>query len=314
MNQRTRVTSGRRDLYAAVNRDRIPLWISASNYYVLVVFAAAALFLIVWASLHDGYDDTPLIVAGIAAITFLSSLVLFREVVLRRYRGRALAARRLSHQLRLASGAKFSELSGNKISLQRNDEMLRDIRTKSDAAKVLGKLADAHKEVVDLCQEYLAVVTADISAARVGSPRIPVLRKGLGFASRRHRSHMLKWAEIKARSFTSEANNAASLSDKIQSAEEALSAVETAIEAYPAESTLVDSRGVLLVFLVSAKVKNSVEKAERADARGNHRKAVDHYSAALDDLKKYDIEFPERSAVYERIRSEMSRISKLANF
>jgi hypothetical protein len=296
-----------------VSGDRVPFWIPASNYYLLAGFSAGAVFLTVLGALYDGYDDTPWVVAGMAAAVFAASLFLFREVVLRRFRRRALAARRLSHQLRSTARVRYGEHTGTKITLQRNDEIIREIRTKSDAAKVLGKLAEAHKEVFDLCEQYLAAAAAEISSARPASPRIPALRKGSRFANARHRFHMLKWAEIKARSFTSEAGAAGRLNDKIEAAQEALDAVGRAMEVYPDEATLVDSRAVLRVFLFSARIKSSIEKAERANARGNAKRAVDHYREALSDLQNCEIEFSERDVIFERIQSEIGRISRLAD-
>lgn len=313
MDRRTRVASGERGLYPGVSRDRVPLWRPASNYYLLVVLIAAAVFLTVLGVLYDGADETPWIVASIAAAVFVAALFLFREVVLRRFRKRALAARRLSYQLRSAALGKQADNTVRKITLQRNQELLRDIRTKSDAAKVLGKLADAHEEVFHLCEQYLTAAAAEIASARPGSPRIPAMRKGSRFAAGRHRFHMLKWAEIKARSFTGEAGNPGRWNEKVDAANDALDAVERAIEVYPEEAALVDSGAVLRVFLVSARIKSSIEKAERADARGNKKRAVGYYRDALLDLQNCDIEFSEREVIFERLQSEIGRISKLAD-
>lgn len=312
MDRRTRVANGDRGLYRGVSGERVPFWIPALNYYLLVFLLAAGVFLTVLGALYDGYDETPWIVSGMSAAAFAASLFLFREVVLRRFRRRTLAARRLSHQLRLAAPIKFGP-NGNKLTLQRNEEILNDIRAKSEAAKVLVKLAEAHKEVFELCEQYLTMAASEISSARPGSPRIPALRKGSRFAGGRHRFHMLKWAEIKAHSFTSEAGNSGRLSDKIESAQQALDAVDLAMDVYPDEPALVDSHAVLRVFLVSARIKNSIQKAERASERGNNRKAVDHYREALSDLQNCDIEFSEREVMFERIQTEIGRISKSAD-
>jgi polyhydroxyalkanoate synthesis regulator phasin len=313
MDRKSTGADGERGLYPRTSKDHIPLWIPASNYYFLVIFFAAAVFLTVLAWLYDGYDDTPWIVGGISAAAFAASLILFREVILRRFRRRALAARRLSHQLRSATQRRGGGAAESKITLQRNVEILRDIRTKSDAAKVLGKLAEAHKEVSDLCEQYLTAAADEISSARPGSPRIPALRKGSKFAAGRHRFHMLKWAEIKARSFSVEAGSSVRLSDKLAAAEEALDAVDRAMRVYPEEAALVDSRGLLQIFLVSARIKDSIEKAERANAMGSSKQAVDHYREALSDLQNCGVEFSEREVIFERIRSEIGRISKLAD-
>ena len=201
----------------------------------------------------------------------------------------------------------------SKITLERNQQILREIRTKSDAAKVLGSLADAHKQVFDICEQYLTAASSEMSMARPGSPRIPALRKGSRYAEGRHRFHMLKWAEIKARSFTAEAEAAGDLKGKMQAAQEALDAVERAISVYPEESALADSRSVLRVFLVSARIKDSIDRAELADAEGRNEEAVRHYREALSDLQQCDVEFSEREVIFERIRSEIGRISSLAD-
>lgn len=313
MDRRTRIASGERGLYPGVSGDRIPFWIPASNYYLLVVFVAAGVFLTVLGALYDGSDDMPWFTASLASAMFVASLFLFREVVLRRYRRRALAARQLSRQLRSATAGRHHEGAGGKITLQRNEEILRDIRTKSEAAKVLVKLADAHKEVFDLCERYMNAAAAEISSARPGSPRIAALRKGSRFAAARHRSHMLKWAEIKARSFISETVNKGSLSEKAEAARDALQAVDRAREAYPDVTALIESRDVLNVFLVSARIKSSIEMAERANAKGNVKLAVEHYRGALLELQNCDVELSEREVIFERIRSEIGRISKLAD-
>ena len=310
MDRRARVISGERGLYPNAGGGHMPFWIPAPNYYFLVLFFTGILFFGVWAAVYDGADETPWIIAGAVSATFIASFVFFREVILRRVRRRALAARRLSHQLRSAAPSRRDGQGGSKFSLRRNEDLLKEIRAKSDAAKVLGKLADAHKEVFDLCEQYLTIAAAEISSARPGSPRIPAMRKGSKFASSRHRFHMLKWAEIKARSFPSEAGN---VNDGIVAAREALDAVDRAMNVYPEEEALIESRSVLRVFLVSARIKNSIESAERASAEGNASRAVEHYQDALSVLENGGVEFSERDVIFERIRSAIDRITKQAD-
>ncbi len=310
MERRTR-TANERGLYPG--RDRLPLWIPAPNYYLLVFLSCAAVFLIVLAALHDGYDETPWIIAGISAASMAASLFLFREIVLRRVRRRALAARRLSHHLRSVAPGRRDESESRKITLQRNQEILHEIRTKSDAAKVLGKFAEAHREIFDLCERYLTTAASEIASARPGSPRIPALRKGSKFAAARHRFHMLKWAEIKAHSFTSEAGGQGTLADKLEAAREALGAVDRAMGVYPDEPALVDSHAVLQVYMVSARIRESIGKAERAELSGDKKRAVGHYREALADLETSGVDFAEREMMFERLHSEIGRIIKLAD-
>lgn len=309
MGQRQRVISRNANAYARAETGRPPVRLSAVNYYFLAAFVSAGVFFIVWAFLHDGYDDTPIFIATISAVLCAGSFVLVREVVGRRTRKREAAAHRLSEHLRLVGGNHGRNERNGKLTLKRNEELLSEIRTKSEAAKILGKLADAHKEVFDLCEEYLTIAAAELSTAHPTSPRVPALRKGTLSASKRHRFHMLKWAEIKARSFTAQAADG-SMSAKIDAGHDALVAVDRAIEVYPDESTLIDSRDLLRAFLTSANVKLAIEEAEAAEDNDKPELAVKHYRDALASLEKYDVKFDERILIYDKIRLEIKRIEQ----
>lgn len=313
MNERLRAPIVKRNLYDRPVPDRVPVRTSAVNYYFLALFLSLAVFFVVWAVLHDGLDETPLIVAAIAAGLFLAAFVLFREVVLRRSRERAQAARRLSHHLHAARRLAPRQDDGNKLTIERNEELLREIRTKSEAAKVLGKFAEAHKEVFELCDGYLSLASSELAVVRAGSPRIPLIRKGTISAAKRHRFHLLKWAEIKARSFISEANLPGGATEKIGAAEAALEAVERAYSAYPEDNTLIGSRQLLHEFLTHAKARTNIESAETAAAEMNYKSAIRHYNDALSELRRYDVNFSERDAVCERIGTEIARLSKLSD-
>jgi tetratricopeptide (TPR) repeat protein len=311
MNERVRTSSLKRNFYARVNAGRVPVWRSGANYYFLALFCSATIFFFVWAVLYDGYDDTPWMVAAIASISFAVTMVLFREIVLRRRRDREQAARRLSHHLNEAKRLRPSQEFSEKLSIRRNDQLLAEIRTKSDAAKVLGKLPEAHQEVFELCDRYLALASTEITGARQGSPRVPALRKGAAAAAKRHRFHMLRWAELKSWLFTSLANHPGELFEKVRAAEEALDAVDRAALAYPDEAALTDSRRVLRGFLTSVSVRASIEMAEAANAKGNYAESLDHYRDALVGLQRFDDGFEDRSAIAERIRIEIARLGKI---
>ncbi len=310
-NQKQRTTSTNAGLYSKQGFSTLPKSGFAVNYYLLALFVSAAVFFIVWAALHDGYDDSPLILAAGSAGLFALSFVVFREVVFRNSRRRQLEAKRLSQQLRLVGKQKRESPKDSKLTLQRNEEILHEIRTKSEAAKVLGKFADAHKEVFDMCDKYLSAASLELATAHPSSPRISALTKGTASVSKRHRFHMLRWAEINALSFTTKAQTNLPLNDKIHAAESALLAVDNAVDVYPNESALVDSQSVLRVFLTSARVKLSVHEAEQAVRTDNIEEAVIHYHNALSSLEKYDLEFEDRRLIYDRIRAELSRIQQL---
>jgi hypothetical protein len=200
----------------------------------------------------------------------------------------------------------------NKLSLQRNDELLREIRVKSDAAKVLGKFAEGHREVFELCDAYLSLASSELSRARAGSPRIPAIRKGTISAANRHRYHMLRWAEIKARSFTSEVNDPErALSDKLEAAEDTLTAVEKAFNIYPEETALIDSRELLRAFLTTGKIRSFIESAENAAIAGQTDEALDKYRSALAALDDSTMPSSEQKAIQERIGAEIAQLKSL---
>lgn len=308
MDQNQRLTSPRNGLYAAQTEARHH--VSAARYYFVALFVAAAVFFIVWALLHDDFDDTPIFVAAFASILCALSFVFVREVIVRRSRRRAIAARRLSQHLKQVGSKLNTGQRDGKLTLKRNEQLLNEIRAKSEAAKVLGKFADAHEEVFVLCEDYLKLAANELSTAHPTSPRVPALRKGSISAGKRHRFHMLRWAEIKARSFTAHAGSAGSLNGAVEAGEDALAAVDRAIEVYPDETTLSDSREVLRVYLVSAKVKIFVREAEKAIDHGEADQAVAYYREALAHLEKYDVDFEERGRIYDKIQSEISRIEQ----
>lgn len=294
-----------------INKYRAPFWIPASNFYLVALVVAVAVFLLLLSILHDGVDDLPWIMAVVGLVLTLGVAVFVREVVLRNARQRFISAKRLDKSVRHIAKRKENRRDPGKLTLERNEVILREIRKKSDAAKVLGKVSEAHKEVVDLSEEYLAVAGDELGRAGPGSPRIPAIRKGRGMASDRHRYHMLKWAEIEARSLTQEAKTRDKVSEKIDTAQKALAVVDHALRSYPNESSLVDSQEVLQGFLTSIRVSTSIEKAERAFFKGNHKRAISLYQDALFDLKRFDIPNPDRERVAVKIDFEISRIKEL---
>ena len=311
MDQRSRSANIKRDRYLGLEQRNALSWASAANYYFLTLFVGAFVFVVVLAFLYDGYDESPWVVAGLASIASIVSFVLFREIVLRRSRQRELAARRLAHHLSAARKNARDREEEVKLTLERNEKLLREIRSKSDAAKVLGNLVEAHKEVYDLCDEYLQTVSREIPRARAGSPRIPAMRKGSVTAAKRHRYHMLRWAELKSRSFTLEARQTGSVKSTIGAAEEALEAVERAKEAYPAEKALIDSCDLLLVFLASAKVRSFLQDAEEAEIAGDLRSALRGLSCALVEVTAHGPILDDTAVLESKIRSEVERVARL---
>jgi hypothetical protein len=292
---------------AGMNRARRPFWLPASNYYVLAVAFSAAFFFLVWGILHEGEEETPWITAGISASILLCGAVLLREVVLRRSRNRYLRQQRLPKATIPAGDPR----NPSKISIERNAAILGEIRQKSNAAKVLNNLSAGHREVFELCSGYLAINENELRTVNAGSPRLGPLLKGRSAAAEYHKYHLLRWAEIEARALTDEARSRVNTDEKIEAAQNALNVIESALESYPAETSLLGSRDLLREFVMSIRVTHWVEEAERAAFKGDYAGARGLYRDALFYLGRDNIQSKEREQAAEKINTEIARLTSL---
>ena len=293
-------------------KHRRPFWLPASSYYILAIAVTIGFFFLFWGILQDGFEETPWIIAGIGASIVLGGAVILREVILRSARNRFLAhQRQLDQSLRGIPVKVADEQNSSKLTLERNRAILHEIRRKSDAAKVLGKFSDGHREVFELCDEYLFLSAKEIPNVGAGSPRIAALRRGAEIAGEFHRFHLLRWAEIEARFLTQEAKSLSKMTEKLNTTLKALSVVDFALEYYPHERSLRDSHDALQDFVTSIKVSSAVAKAERAFFKGNHKRAVSLYQDALFDLSRNELRGEDRQLVAEKINSEIDEINRL---
>ena len=293
---------------------RRPFWLPASNYYVLSIAVAVAFFFLVWGVLHDGTADAPWIPAGISASLLLCCAVFLREVVLRRARRRYIAAqRRLDDSLTWRVLAAERSRNPNKLTLEKNAAILKDIAQKSDAAKVLSKLSDGHWEVFEMCGEYLTVSSNELKTVAVGSPRLAALHRGREKIRELHRYHLLRWAEIEARSLTQDARNRAKISERLDIAQRALAVIGSALEFYPEESSLLESEEALKEFVASIKISHWIERAERAAFKNNYKQALSLYRDALFYLGRENVKSEEKRLIAERINAEIEKIRALEN-
>lgn len=291
---------------------RRPFWLPASNYYILVVAVTIGFFFLVWGILQDGFEETPWIIAGIGASIVLGGAVILREVILRSARNRFLAnQRRLDQSVRGIAVQVAAAQGSSKLTLERNRAILTEIRNKSEAAKVLGKFAQGHREVFELCAEYLSASAKELPTVGAGSPRIAALRRGAEIAVEFHRFHLLRWAEIEALSLTQEAKSLSKTAEKLDTTLKALGVVDFALEYYPHERSLRESHDALQDFVTSIKVSSAVEKAERAFFKGNHKRAIKLYKDALFDLSRNESGSDERLLVAEKINGEIDKINRI---
>lgn len=291
---------------------RQPFWLAGPNYYVFAAAVSIAFFFVAWGILRDEEDQMPWITAGIGASILLGGAAVLREIVLRRARSRGvLMERRINDSFTGARRQLGDRRSTGKLTLEKNASILGTIEQKSAAAKVLSKFPDGHREVFELCGEYLARVETELTTVSAGSPRLSALLKGRKTAASLHRSHLLQWAEIEARSLSAEATTLSDVSERLRSAHDALNVIDFALQAYPTDESLLGSRVVLRELAVSIKVSDLVESAERAAFGKSHREALGLYRDALFYLGRDNVHTDERQRMADRINAEMERLRLL---
>ena len=305
-NDRNDISQRDRRVFQAEYQRRRPFWMPAMSYYVLALAATAAFFFLVWGILHDNAVETPWVTSGVSASIVLAGAVILREVILRRARNRFFRHQRAVENSRGYSGSERRDPTH--LSVERNAAIIKQIRQKSDAAKILNTLSAGHREVFELCAQYLTLVDSDLKSINAGSKRLEPLLKGRTKAVEYHRFHMLSWAEIETRTLTNDALTRTDIDDKVKAAQDALSVIDSALTIYPSEQALIDSRKLLSEMAVSIRVSHWVEEAERAAFKGDYAGAKSLYRDALFYLGRDSVHNAERERAAIRINQEIERI------
>ena len=216
--------------------------------------------------LSTNVDQNEWLSAGLIAVAVIIAGILLREVILRYVREQRVAERdRLDRNLRHTESASKAK-DGSKFTLEKNEAVLENIRKRSDAANLFGRISAGHREVFELCDEYRAIVARELPNVHPNSPRLKAFSKGSVRVGDIHRHHMLRWAELEARSLTSEAQNAETVDGKAGYARRAKTAIEFALSYYPDELALRDSADVLDEILLSL---NGSGNANNAKSKGH---------------------------------------------
>ncbi len=292
---------------------RRPFWLPASNYYILSFAVAVAFFFLVWGLLHEESDDMAYVPAGIGASLLLVGAVFLREVILRKARNRyLLAERRLDYNLNNIALHRPPNQNPNKLTLEQNAAIIAQIRKKSEAAQILAKLSDGHWEVFEMCNQYLILNESEIVTVGIGSPRLAALRRGKEIVGELHKFHLLAWAEIESRALTQESKNNVTISEKLKTAQKALTVLDSALQFYPNEVKLLESETALREFAASIKISHRLEQAERAAFQGNNKRAISHYRDALFFLARENVREEEKEIIAEKINSEIAKLRELS--
>lgn len=292
---------------------RRPFWLLASNYYILATTVTIALFFLVWTILSEGSEEIPLVVAGIFAGAALGSAVAVREIFLKKRRNRYLLAERtLDYNVRdFSAQTRFGD-GANKLTLEKNAAIVKEIQKKSEAARILGTISGGHLEVIEVCRNYLSIAEKQMETVGAGSPRLAGLRRGREIIGELHRFHLLSWAEIESRALTQKAKNYVTISEKLNTAQEALTVLDSAMQFYPNEPRLTESESALKEFIASIKVSHWIEQAERSAFKGNYKRAVSLYRDALFFLAREDVKAESRDAIADKINAEIESLREIS--
>ncbi len=290
-----------------------PFWLSASNYYTFAAAITIALFFLVWGILNEANEPTPWIGAGVLAGIVLAGAVLLREVILRMHRNRRLRDHaRLEETLRLVSSIS-NAADRRKISFEQNKAWVAHIVQKSEAAKVLGRISEAHRSVFDLCEHYLDGIADEMPRITPGSPRIAAFRTSAKRIQRLHKYHLLRWAELETSELGFGIQSRATIEDNLNSNRNAAKVLGFALTYYPDDPDLNASMAVVndARFMISA--AELTESAEKERTAGNPQAALELYRNAMDVLTRNPAEINDGrdriigviSAKIDEIKSEI---------
>jgi hypothetical protein len=257
----------------------------------------------------------PWATAGMVSSIILAGAVMLREVVLRGARNRLLdTQRQLDRSIKATPAVRNGAIQDpNKLTLEKNAAILSEIKQKSDAAKVLGKMPAGHKEVFEMCDRYIAVASNELKTIAPGSPRLGPLLRGREMAEKAHKFHLLQWAEIETRALMQEARHIQKFNDKLATAQKAAAIVDSALDHYPDEESLSESGEALREFIASVKISNWAERAERAAFKGNYKQAKKLYKDALYFVSKEVPGEENRNSAIAKINEELAKINGLEN-
>ncbi len=248
---------------------------STPVYLIAAAAAAAALFFLLWWMLQD--EESPWIPAGLAASVVLLVAALARLMVARRDRLRPRERHGFSGSY---SSPSHRVPSGVMQSTSLHAAALRSLQKRSSEADT-EESAEVHRELYDLCGEYLSGAEKALNSPRTQADGRVALRAGQDRVRELQRHHLLTWARLSAQSLTREAQQRVRLYEKVETANRALSCIEAALKVYPDEEELNISAGAVREFITSSRVAHWVELAERAAFKGYFQRAIDCYGDAL---------------------------------
>ena len=244
-----------------------PIWLPAIGYYFIILVLAAATFAFVMGLSTEVVQNGLWVTAGMIAAGVIVAGVVLRELILRNVRERRVAKTDLLDR-NLKRSAASNEAPRSKFTLEKNAAALDNIRRRSDAANLFGRISAGHREVFELCDEYREIVAKELPNVHPDSPRLKAFTKGSVLAGKLHRHHMLRWAEIEAHALTTEAQGSETAVGKALYAQRAKDAIDFALSRYPDDRALRESADVLDEIILSL---NGFDNGDKGKPKGDER-------------------------------------------
>ena len=263
---------------------------------------AATLFFLLWWMLQE--EENPWIPAGLAASVVLLVAALARLMVARRERARP--REHSSFTSDAYNGSSRRAPSNIMQSTTLHAAALRSLQKQSAEADSKDS-PEMHRELYDLCDEYLAGADKALQSPATQADRRVALRAGQERVRELQKHHLLTWARVSAQSLTYEAQQRVRLYEKVETANRALNCIETALKIYPDEAELNVSARAVREFITSSRVAHWVELAERAAFKGYFQRSIDCYRDALFYLTR-DRPDAAGEAAAERITREIEML------
>jgi len=259
--------------------------------------ASAALFFVLWWMLQG--EETPWAPAGLAASLVMLAAASARILVARRRMRLVRPQNRewRDHSMRRPPGK-------GPPSTSLFSDALRALQKQSADADARELPPQAHREIFDLCADYLKSAEQALLSPGLPAEGRLALRSGVERVQTLQRHHLLTWARSSARSLTHEAQQRVRLHEKLETANRALECIDSALKVYPDEEELRVSARAVREFITSSRVAHWVELAERAAFKGYYRRAIDRYRDALFYLTR-DGPDQDREVGAERITREI---------
>jgi hypothetical protein len=281
---------------------------SSTGYLMVAIIVAAGLFFVLWWLLVRGGDEAPWLPAGLAASVVLLVALSAREVVMRRAWTRYLLENGIHEARPKSRSSKSSRTAKKGFSSSVHSAALRAIQKHSSEAESPHSMPEAHLDVAQLCQDYLARTDEAIRSGGYGSEKGIALRAGQERVRALHKHHLLTWARGQSRLLTHEAQQRARTFDKIETANRALECIDSAMRIYPDEPELHESKMAISEFVASVKVAHWVELAERSAFKGHYRRAIDRYRDSLFYLNQDVVKTDVRIAGTEKIERKIAEL------